>query len=326
MQMYDIEEYYRPRRFPWLPVIVVAILVIGVGLAIFSGDSGQKHKVEPAAVGGDVAATGAQAADVTAPPAIAAVVPVPDKPISKAAADAAIAEARGMKTAGDLEGSRNKYLSILTRVDAATRPEIEREIGSLSIELFTTPRPMKGKVEYIVKSGDSLSAIASRYECPVELISKANKIKDPAKIRVGSKLVFPDNPKFSVVVSKASNTLTLLLDGVFFKNYSVGTGMYSKTPVGTFKIVKKISEPPWWPEGGKASVPYGDPKNILGTRWLAIEATGDTPRVSGYGIHGTWDDSTIGKQSSAGCVRMRNPDVEEVFMLLPRGTPVSIVE
>ena len=102
--------------------------------------------------------------------------------------------------------------------------------------------------------------------------------------------------------------------------------MYSKTPAGTFKIVDKISEPPWWPGDGQPPIPYGDKRNILGTRWLAIEATGDTPRVRGYGIHGTWDDSSIGKQSSAGCVRMRNKDVEEVFMMMPRGTPVKIVE
>ena len=73
-------------------------------------------------------------------------------------------------------------------------------------------------------------------------------------------------------------------------------------------------------------IPYGDPANILGTHWLALEPTGDTPRVSGYGIHGTWDDTSIGKQSSAGCVRMRNSDVEELYVLLPRGTPVLIVE
>lgn len=325
MQMYDIEEYYRPRRFPWLPVIVVAILTIVIGKAIFFSDSGENSEAEVEAVE-TVAASEGEVAAVAAPPAIAAVVPVPDKPISKDEADASIADARKMKTGGDLEGARNKFLSILTRVDAATRPIIEREIGALSIELFTSLHPMKGKVEYIIKSGDNLSGIAARYECPVELISKANNIKDPAKIRAGKKLIFPDHPKFSVVISKSANTLTLLLDGVFFKNYAVGTGVNSKTPAGQFKIVEKISNPPWWPGDGKPPVPYGDPKNILGTRWLSIESTGDTPRVSGYGIHGTWDDSTIGKQSSAGSVRMRNRDVEEVFMLLPRGTPVSIVE
>ena len=177
-----------------------------------------------------------------------------------------------------------------------------------------------------MKSGDSLSKIAAKFNCPVLLIEKANGIQDAAKIRAGLTLVFPDHPAFSVLVSKSRNTLAVLLDGKLFKHYAVGTGAQARTPAGTFKVVDKISEPPWWPGDGTPVVRYGDPKNILGTHWLALEATGDTPRVRGYGIHGTWDESTIGRQSSAGCVRMRNADVAEVFMLLPRGTPVTIVE
>jgi lipoprotein-anchoring transpeptidase ErfK/SrfK len=48
--------------------------------------------------------------------------------------------------------------------------------------------------------------------------------------------------------------------------------------------------------------------------------------VRGYGIHGTWEPGTIGKQASAGCVRLGNADVEELFIIIPVGTPVTIVE
>ena len=103
-----------------------------------------------------------------------------------------------------------------------------------------------------------------------------------------------------------------------------GTGANAKTPSGTWKMVDREEHPGWWKDG--RLIPYGDPENILGTHWLALEATGETPRVSGYGIHGTWDDTTLGKQSSAGCVRMSNADVRELFLFLPRQTPVTIVE
>ena len=46
----------------------------------------------------------------------------------------------------------------------------------------------------------------------------------------------------------------------------------------------------------------------------------------GLGIHGTADDSSIGKSLSAGCVRMHNKDVEELFALVPVGTVVEVVE
>ncbi len=45
-----------------------------------------------------------------------------------------------------------------------------------------------------------------------------------------------------------------------------------------------------------------------------------------YGIHGTTQPETVGTQSSAGCVRMRNEEVEELFTFLPRGTRVVIEE
>ncbi|MDA0991414.1 MAG: L,D-transpeptidase, partial [Verrucomicrobia bacterium] len=119
--------------------------------------------------------------------------------------------------------------------------------------------------------------------------------------------------------------LVVYLDGKFFKRYGVGTGKYGKTPLGEFEIYDKITEPVWWRPDGK-EIPFGDPLNILGTRWMAIRATGDTPQVRGYGIHGTWDDSSIGKAESAGCIRMRNSEVEELFDLLPYLTPVRIVD
>ena len=72
-----------------------------------------------------------------------------------------------------------------------------------------------------------------------------------------------------------------------------------------------------------AVVPTASSKPLADGELVMI---GLAPKVRGYGIHGTWDESTIGRQSSAGCVRMRNADVAEIFMLLPRGTPVTIVE
>ena len=87
---------------------------------------------------------------------------------------------------------------------------------------------------------------------------------------------------------------------------------------GVFKLVDTIEHPTWVPAGGKA-IPYGDPGNLLGTHWLAL----DRP---GYGLHGTWEPESIGSQSSAGCVRLLNEEIEELYSILPKGTVVTIVE
>ncbi len=45
---------------------------------------------------------------------------------------------------------------------------------------------------YSVRSGDSLSAIAQRFNTTVQKLASANRIKDPDHIQVGQKLVIPD--------------------------------------------------------------------------------------------------------------------------------------
>ncbi len=50
-----------------------------------------------------------------------------------------------------------------------------------------------GKIDYVVKSGDTLAAIAIQLNSTVDAIMKENKIQDANKIKVGDKLKIPVN-------------------------------------------------------------------------------------------------------------------------------------
>jgi len=52
---------------------------------------------------------------------------------------------------------------------------------------------------------------------------------------------------------------------------------------------------------------------------------GLTTPEPGYGIHGTTEPESIGYQSTEGCVRMRNEDVDELYSIIPIGTPVTVI-
>ena len=66
----------------------------------------------------------------------------------------------------------------------------------------------------------------------------------------------------------------------------------------------------------------GSPENQLGACWLGL---GDSRlRSTGYGIHGTPDESSVTRNLSAGCIRMRNKEVLELRSRVPVGTPVMI--
>ena len=46
------------------------------------------------------------------------------------------------------------------------------------------------KIPYLVKRGDTLDALATKFHCTVENICKWNNIKDPNIIFIGQKLIF----------------------------------------------------------------------------------------------------------------------------------------
>jgi hypothetical protein len=89
-----------------------------------------------------------------------------------------------------------------------------------------------------------------------------------------------------------------------------------ETPLGEFTLGICEEKPVYY--GVTPPVPYGNPDNPLGERWLGFS------EKTSYGIHGTNSESTIGSRESEGCVRMHNQDVIDLFDLVPTGTRVKI--
>jgi lipoprotein-anchoring transpeptidase ErfK/SrfK len=71
-----------------------------------------------------------------------------------------------------------------------------------------------------------------------------------------------------------------------------------------------------------------DPDNPIGDRWIGLEGVSEAIRdLTGYGIHGTIEPESIGRQESMGCIRLRNDDVELLYeMLVERESTVEVIE
>ena len=119
------------------------------------------------------------------------------------------------------------------------------------------------------------------------------------------------------MVDKSKNILTLKMDEEIFKIYRCSTGEGNSTPIGEFTIANKLMNPTWYKRG--KVIPPDSPDNILGTRWMGF----DMPE---YGIHGTTELESIGSQVTAGCIRLLNEDVEELYKIVPVGTKVTIID
>lgn len=107
-----------------------------------------------------------------------------------------------------------------------------------------------------------------------------------------------------IVVDKSTHRLAVVQGNIIVRSYKVGLGA-DRTPEGSFYISEKVKNP------------NGSDNGTFGSRGMTLSNTL-------YAIHGTDEPDSIGKDESLGCIRMGKADVEELYDLVPLGTPVKV--
>lgn len=290
-----------------------------------------------------------------------ATVPTPASPHASDGGYAeALAEASRLQTAGDRAGAEAALRQAMQRAGTAieaaragmqlaavsTKPAERRQLLGAAViegavigedyeavaamlrELNRSPGvsllPLLATEHYTVQANDSLWKLCNKLfpekygvTTEVGLLQLINGMSTD-RLKLGQTLAVPTQP-LTVRVDMLQHGLTVWLGDTLVSAFRVGLGKESRTPAGTFTILVKQEKPTWF-YGGR-TIPFGDPENVLGTRWMGFD---DQPGATGLGIHGTSAPESIGRDESMGCVRMRNEEVEELFELLPRGTQVTI--
>lgn len=192
------------------------------------------------------------------------------------------------------------------------RQLFQNQLDEVAQRIYFSPQTQI-QPPYEIQPGDQLRKIASKYQLSWQYLCRLNQV-DAKKIRPGKKLKVFQGP-FEARVDISDFELTILLHGQYVKRYRVGTGKMNSTPIGQFTVREKLENPTYYGPDGMV-LDADDPLNPLGERWIDIG--------NSFGIHGTIEPESIGKSESAGCVRMRNEDVEEVYDLLTVGSTVTI--
>lgn len=212
---------------------------------------------------------------------------------------------------------------------SADREALRGKLSHLNDDMVFSPRSTPGDPlteTYGVQPGDSLVKIARKRELATDwrLIQRVNRISNPRNLSVGQKLKLVRGP-FHAVVSKSEYRLDLFAGPpteperwVYIRSYRVGLGERNGTPTGDFVIKKgsKLVNPPWVNPRTGEKFGADDPKNPIGEYWLGWQGVGASESVSGYGLHGTIDPTSIGEQKSMGCVRLGDDDIAQVYELL----------
>ena len=191
---------------------------------------------------------------------------------------------------------------------------------------------------YFPSVGQSLAQIGRLFEVgPVEMERANEHITDPWFLYPWQSISVPARYNLPQEIHHYSRVVVVILDELRLYarfndkvfTYSVGIGKEdTPTQEGFYKITKKIKNPTWYPPKNiikqqkklgvnlPVKIPPG-PDNPLGTRGILF----DKP---GYLIHGTNYPGGVGRKSSAGCLRLENSAVEELFEYIDKGDKLII--
>ncbi|WP_186312303.1 L,D-transpeptidase [Cereibacter sediminicola] len=142
-----------------------------------------------------------------------------------------------------------------------------------------------------------------------------------------------DQPPGTIVVDPYARYLYLVQPGQRAIRYAVAVGREGRGFSGDAVIPIKREWPRWIPtksmieEDPEQYGPYRDGmdgglSNPLGARALYLHKNG---KDTYYRIHGTNDVSSIGQATSAGCIRLWNQDILDLYARVQPGTRVVVL-
>lgn len=213
---------------------------------------------------------------------------------------------------------------------AGDEMEARAQLRNLGRETIFSPRCVKGDpfvAYYVVKPGDTLLKIAKEHDVTPELLARINGIADINRIQAGRRLKVVQGP-FHARIFKSSRSLDVYLGEAFVEHFKVGLGAEDSTPSGKWVVKNKLKNPTYYPPRGGDIVAADDPENPLGERWIGLDGVeGNALGQTRYGIHGTIDPDSVGRDTSLGCIRLYNEDVEFLYdLLVVRRSTVDVLD
>jgi lipoprotein-anchoring transpeptidase ErfK/SrfK len=145
-----------------------------------------------------------------------------------------------------------------------------------------------------------------------------------------------------LIISTAEQKMYYVDNGVRRASFKISTSKFGigdrpqsfRTPLGTLQVSRKVGQGA--PTGtvfkalratGEILRPNTPGRDPIVTRVLCLNGTDSGTKNAarrGIYIHGTPEESKIGRPASYGCVRMKSKDIERLFDSVNVGTKVTI--
>lgn len=189
---------------------------------------------------------------------------------------------------------------------------------------------------YVIRRGDTLTSISSRFGVSEQVLARANALRAPFRLKPGNRLrvdnrhLIPEVLPEGILINIPQRMLFFFRDAKLEAAYPVALGRRDwETPTGDFSVThlernKTWCVPPSIQEemrrAGKPvvkRVPPG-PDNPLGEYWIGLS-------VPGYGIHATIAPTSIYRMRTHGCIRLHPEDAAALYAQISVELPVKII-
>jgi LysM repeat protein len=220
------------------------------------------------------------------------------------------AEAMTLLEKGEIEAARDRLIELLRHYqDSSKFREAKRVIGEINADDILSDRSLPGKTEYIVQRGDSLAAVSKKNECTLDYILRVNNLFSMT-IHPGDRL-YVTPLVFEVVVDKSEQSITLLRNGRFFKEYQASE----------LKLPPNTKLPFATTLRSRSAFVDGKPATVMGPgygsseKWLSAARAGIIFRSQMKPI----------EELDTG-IFLAPEDMDELYLLLRTDTEIKVVE
>ncbi|MEO6845792.1 MAG: LysM peptidoglycan-binding domain-containing protein [Chthoniobacterales bacterium] len=270
--------------------LLVAVIVGGSGLFYYSNFVLPRKKVQKAKA------------------IAAAAVPTPTPDYSIAEFD----KIKPLQDDGKTQEARDAYLAFIEKFPNSSKlPDAKKAIGDLNIQMLFSDFRSPDKQEYTVIKGDAMVKIASKTKTSVDLIYRANNMSS-INLQIGQVLLIP-KVQPSIKVNRKAKTLTLFDNGKLLKEYPIvsfkGSGSTGNNVTAQVKEKASLQ--------ADKRVAFGAKEYSGSDRWVMLSNSGIIIKSAPTPQEGTEVVYPAG-------IVLDRPDMDEVFVLVNKGTPVSI--
>jgi LysM repeat protein len=169
--------------------------------------------------------------------------------------------------------------------------------------------PAPWKETHRVVSGDAMARISSRQGVSAEWIMQVNNLLD-YNLRIGQELLLP-KPDLRLIASRAEGRLFVLNGEEILLAYPLTFSQIPDSAVGESSVREKIAS------SGGARHAFGSPAFVGAEKSIPLTNNLNLRALPEGGLE------AVGAGLPAGLL-LSAPDLEEVFLLVKRGTPVII--